>query len=438
MNKFNVILLILIVVVVVAGISVVLLYDNPSQPTQSNIEEQPETLVVPIFNPNDSEFSRYESPQEFDECKTDNDCVTQGCSLEKCVASSIEPIATTCETIAPANARCGCTNSECIWIQLGDNKSNLNLNQDQVYNSESWKEIIPDTCMRFYDGCNECFRQEGSNLVSCTEIGCETYSRPKCLDETVDDSEIAKGKTCEDSDGLDYYTKGALTICDFETYEEPGATTPVGCAIHEDFCPTDTDGPTETEDEVDEIQIALDLEYSAMAAALSFTDLLPFLTVNDGNELVNEEEEDQIISSVILSNSNPNIGETITVDTKVDMTEMPPPTDLLGSFTASLSWDTDVLNYVSHSDILSEFIGVVNVNAEEGAIKFNGVNPTGTGGVFDVLHISFDVIGTGEETNSNGVDPRGKELYEYYCVGDEFKFKKYSCPSGCQNGACIN
>ena len=34
-------------------------------------------------------------------------------------------------------------------------------------------------------------------------------------------------------------------------------------------------------------------------------------------------------------------------------------------------------------------------------------------------------------------DPTGKELYEYYCIGNEPKFEKYTCPNGCQNGACI-
>jgi hypothetical protein len=56
---------------------------------------------------------------------------------------------------------------------------------------------------------------------------------------------ITKGKSCEDSDGgLDYYTKGELTICYFETYEEPGTKSPAGCALHEDFCPTDFDDQT--------------------------------------------------------------------------------------------------------------------------------------------------------------------------------------------------
>ncbi len=52
-----------------------------------------------------------------------------------------------------------------------------------------------------------------------------------------------KNKTCEDVGGRDFYNKGHITVCDFTTLEEPGGP-PVGCALHEDFCPTDFDDPT--------------------------------------------------------------------------------------------------------------------------------------------------------------------------------------------------
>lgn len=53
-----------------------------------------------------------------------------------------------------------------------------------------------------------------------------------------------KNKTCEDFGGKDYYSKGQVKACDFTTFEEPGATSPIGCALHEDFCPTGFDDPT--------------------------------------------------------------------------------------------------------------------------------------------------------------------------------------------------
>jgi len=61
-------------------------------------------------------------------------------------------------------------------------------------------------------------------------------------------SETTGGKTCEDSDGTNYYEKGESKICDFETREEPGATAPVGCALHEDFCSADSDSVKVTEE----------------------------------------------------------------------------------------------------------------------------------------------------------------------------------------------
>ncbi len=63
------------------------------------------------------------------------------------------------------------------------------IKEGQVYNSVSWKEIIQDTCMNFNDGCNNCFRKEDSDIVGCTRMYCETYSKPKCLDEIKDGEE---------------------------------------------------------------------------------------------------------------------------------------------------------------------------------------------------------------------------------------------------------
>jgi hypothetical protein len=51
-----------------------------------------------------------------------------------------------------------------------------------------------------------------------------------------------KNITCEDFDGKDYYLRGQIEVCDFTTLEEPEATSPIGCALHEDFCPEDPTG----------------------------------------------------------------------------------------------------------------------------------------------------------------------------------------------------
>lgn len=43
------------------------------------------------------------------------------------------------------------------------------------------KNIFPENCQSFFDGCNNCFRENNWEII-CTEIYCETYQQPKCLD----------------------------------------------------------------------------------------------------------------------------------------------------------------------------------------------------------------------------------------------------------------
>lgn len=50
----------------------------------------------------------------------------------------------------------------------------------ETYDINSWKEIILDSCQSFSDGCNRCGRTKGG--VACTEMACEKYEKPECLD----------------------------------------------------------------------------------------------------------------------------------------------------------------------------------------------------------------------------------------------------------------
>jgi len=63
------------------------------------------------------------------------------------------------------------------------------------YTSESWQTMIPETCTSFFDGCNNCFRTEGSEDVGCTEMFCQNYEEPKCLD--LENSQKEEQKTPE-------------------------------------------------------------------------------------------------------------------------------------------------------------------------------------------------------------------------------------------------
>ena len=51
------------------------------------------------------------------------------------------------------------------------------------YNSKSWETFIDKNCQSFFDGCNNCNRQEGSDMAACTRKGCLEYKKPECLDE---------------------------------------------------------------------------------------------------------------------------------------------------------------------------------------------------------------------------------------------------------------
>ncbi|MFQ6091411.1 MAG: dockerin type I domain-containing protein [bacterium] len=108
-----------------------------------------------------------------------------------------------------------------------------------------------------------------------------------------------------------------------------------------------------------------------------------------------------VIAYSVTSNSNPANGEQITVNINIDMSGVSPPDDKLGSFTATLDWDPAVLCYVDYSDCLPGFACILNdAGADAGHITFNGANPTGVGGTFTVLTITFNVCGL----DSSGTD----------------------------------
>lgn len=105
------------------------------------------------------------------------------------------------------------------------------------------------------------------------------------------------------------------------------------------------------------------------------------------------------ISSVHVSSVAPQNGDTIVVVINIDLSQVGAPDNLLGSFSASLAWDAEVIDYVSNSGPLQNFTGVVNTaNSAIGSLNFNGADPNGREGMFDVLEIVFEVKGS---TNSD-------------------------------------
>ncbi len=45
-------------------------------------------------------------------------------------------------------------------------------------------------CVRWYDGCNTCEVLDGE-ILSCTEIGCQAYNEPKCLEASVSEKNVS-------------------------------------------------------------------------------------------------------------------------------------------------------------------------------------------------------------------------------------------------------
>jgi hypothetical protein len=118
----------------------------------------------------------------------------------------------------------------------------------------------------------------------------------------------------------------------------------------------------------------------------------------DGNKsvtatFIENSSEDIIISTVVPSNTNPEVNDQITVDIYINMTGMNTPNENLGSFTSSIDWDTSVLSYVSSSSLATGFTGATNPSA--GHLAFNGANALGTTGNILMLTITFDVVGSG-------------------------------------------
>jgi hypothetical protein len=99
-----------------------------------------------------------------------------------------------------------------------------------------------------------------------------------------------------------------------------------------------------------------------------------------------------VSSSATPSNTTPNIGDTITVNININISEA-----TLGSYTGSLDWNPAILAYQSYSGAPpTGFAGAVNTtNTAAGHIAFNGASSGGATGSTIVLTITFNVVGSG-------------------------------------------
>lgn len=53
------------------------------------------------------------------------------------------------------------------------------------YDANSWKTLIADDCMAFFDGCNHCRRGEAGGLAACTRKACAVYAKPFCVGDNL-------------------------------------------------------------------------------------------------------------------------------------------------------------------------------------------------------------------------------------------------------------
>lgn len=62
----------------------------------------------------------------------------------------------------------------------GDSGSDSNITR---YDANSWKTLIPESCLSYFDGCNTCRRSAAGEMAACTRKACMEYRKPECLDD---------------------------------------------------------------------------------------------------------------------------------------------------------------------------------------------------------------------------------------------------------------
>lgn len=53
-----------------------------------------------------------------------------------------------------------------------------------TYDQTSSQQLIPASCLSYFDGCNNCRRNPVNGIAACTRMACVTYAKPYCLDAT--------------------------------------------------------------------------------------------------------------------------------------------------------------------------------------------------------------------------------------------------------------
>jgi hypothetical protein len=129
---------------------------------------------------------------------------------------------------------------------------------------------------------------------------------------------------------------------------------------------------------------------------------------------------DKIEASAIPATDQVVVGKTIEIPVIIDVSKLP---EKLGSFTATLEWDADALQYEGHSGgtTLGFENPVVNdMHVKEGKLRFAHAYPYGAKGEVNVLNVRMKVIG--EEGASSGVDLSFSAMAAAYSFKDLLPF----------------
>lgn len=138
---------------------------------------------------------------------------------------------------------------------------------------------------------------------------------------------------------------------------------------------------------------ALDLDFTAMAAAQTFTNLLPILTILPSHVILQQAPDPEPVAHFFGCPDSARTGQRFEFQLLVDMRDVPAPDENLGRFAGSLRWDPDALQYVA-SRRTSEFEGVIDSDSVSfGVLRFDGANPNGITGNVPLLEVSLRIVG---------------------------------------------
>ncbi|NIA28972.1 MAG: hypothetical protein GWP06_03555, partial [Actinobacteria bacterium] len=124
--------------------------------------------------------------------------------------------------------------------------------------------------------------------------------------------------------------------------------------------------------------------------------LMLFLGILFGGSVAAQAQA--ITAEAVPDNSTPNINEQISVAVNVDMTQS---SEKLGSYSASLTWDSAILEYVGYTGGTTSPFNNPTVNegnVSSGVLNFSDAQSSGGTGVINTINVQLKAIAAGTST----------------------------------------